>query len=90
MEMPAKQTPAASSEIVKLIRKLRWVGLEEKAEQLENQLEHQAVTTDTVVSIQNETALVKRLRGLGMQPVRCASRHIPQRNCNYHLQVAER
>jgi hypothetical protein len=55
MEMPAKQTPAASSEIVKLIRKLRWVGLEEKAEQLENQLEHRAVTTDTVVSIQNET-----------------------------------
>ena len=34
MEMPAKQTPAASSEMVKLIRKLRWVGLEEKAEQL--------------------------------------------------------
>jgi hypothetical protein len=54
MEMPAKQTPAASSEIVKLIRKLRWVGLEEKAEQLENQLEHQAAT-DTVVSIQSET-----------------------------------
>ena len=44
MEMPAKQTPAASSEIVKLIRKLRWVGLEEKAEQLENKLEHQAAT----------------------------------------------
>ena len=55
MEMPAKQTPAASSEIVKLIRKLRWVGLEEKAKQLENQLEHQTATTDTVVSIQNET-----------------------------------
>jgi hypothetical protein len=54
MELPAKQTTAASSEIVKLIRKLRWVGLEEKAEQLENKLERQAVT-DTVVSIQNET-----------------------------------
>ena len=54
MEMPAKQTPAASSEMVKLIRKLRWVGLEEKAEQLEKELEQHAVT-DTVVSIQNET-----------------------------------
>jgi hypothetical protein len=51
--MPAKQTPAASSEIVKLIRKLRWVGLEEKAEQLENELEHQAAI-DTVVSTQSE------------------------------------
>jgi hypothetical protein len=54
MEMPAKQAPTASSEIVMLIRKLRWVGLEEKAEQLEKELEQRAVT-DTVVSIQNET-----------------------------------
>ena len=54
MEMPAKQAPTASREIVMLIRKLRWVGLEEKAEQLEKELEQRAVT-DTVVSIQNET-----------------------------------
>jgi hypothetical protein len=54
MEMPAKQALTASSEIVMLIRKLRWVGLEEKAEQLEKELEQRAVT-DTVVSIQNET-----------------------------------
>jgi hypothetical protein len=54
METPAKQTPAASSEIIKLIRKLRWVGLEEKAEQLEKELERHAAT-DTVVSIQSET-----------------------------------
>ena len=54
MEMPAKQTPAASSEIVKLIRKLRWVGLEEKAEQLEKELEQQPAT-DTVLAIQSET-----------------------------------
>ena len=44
----------ASSEIVKLIRKLRWAGLEEKAKQLENELEKHTVA-DTVVSIQNET-----------------------------------
>ena len=53
MEMPAKQTPAASSEIVKLIRKLRWVGLEEKAQQLEKELEQHAVS-DPVISIQSE------------------------------------
>ena len=39
MEMPTKQAPIAPSEIVKLIRKLRWVGLEEKAERLEKELE---------------------------------------------------
>src|SRR6516225_573197 len=44
METPAKLTPAASSERVKLIRKLRWVGLEEKAEQLEKELEQQPAT----------------------------------------------
>ena len=51
-----------SSETVKLIRKLRWLGLEEKAEQLEDELEQQAAT-DTVVSIQVRlinTALVQR------------------------------
>ena len=37
-----------------LIRKLRWVGLEEKAEQLEKELEQRAVI-ESVVSIQNET-----------------------------------
>jgi hypothetical protein len=54
MEMPAKQTPAASSEMVKLIRKLRWVGLEEKAEQLEKELELRPAT-DTVLATQSET-----------------------------------
>ena len=54
METPAKQIPTASSETVKLIRKLRWVGLEEKAEQLEKELEQHAIA-DTVVSIQYET-----------------------------------
>ena len=54
METVAKQAPTSSSEIVKLIRKLRWVGLEEKAERLEKELEPHAVA-DTVVSIQNDT-----------------------------------
>jgi hypothetical protein len=51
MEMPAKQTPATSSEIVKLIRKLRWAGLEDKAQQLEKELERHVVS-DPVISIQ--------------------------------------
>jgi hypothetical protein len=61
MEIPPDRVPAdtptvhaMSSETVKLIRKLRWLGLEEKAEQLEDELEQQAAT-DTVVSIQSET-----------------------------------
>ena len=62
MEMPVKQTATASSEMVKLIRKLRWAGLEEKAEQLEKELERHAVT-DTVVSIQNEYGLTNEVPG---------------------------
>ena len=54
METFAKQTPTSSSQIVKLIRKLRWVGLEEKAEQLEKELEQRAAT-DSIVPVQNET-----------------------------------
>jgi hypothetical protein len=54
METPAKQVPTSSTEIVMLIRKLRWVGLDEKAERLETELERHAATA-TVVSTQNET-----------------------------------
>ena len=54
METPAKQAPTASSEIVMLIRKLRWVGLDEKAEQLEKELDQRAVT-ERVIPIQNDT-----------------------------------
>jgi hypothetical protein len=54
MEMPAKQTLTASREIINLIHKLRWVGLGEKAEQLEKELEQQPAT-DTVLAIQSET-----------------------------------
>ena len=54
MEMPSKQTSAVSNETVKLIRKLRWAGLEEEAKQLEKGLEQQAAF-DTVVAMQCET-----------------------------------
>jgi hypothetical protein len=36
------------------VNKLRWVGLEEKAEQLEKELEQQPAT-EIVVAIQSET-----------------------------------
>ena len=54
MVMPTKQTPSASSEIIKLIHKLRWAGLEDKAELLEKKLEQQAAA-DAVAPIQSET-----------------------------------
>jgi hypothetical protein len=53
METP-KQAPTTCSDLVMRIRKLRWVGLEEKAEQLEKELEQCAVS-ERVVPIQNET-----------------------------------
>lgn len=42
------------NETVKLIRKLRWVGLEERAERLEKQLEEYAAS-DTVIATQSDT-----------------------------------
>jgi hypothetical protein len=54
MESVVNQVPRSSSEIIKLIRKLRWVGMDDKAEQLEKELEQHAVA-DTVVSIQSDT-----------------------------------
>ena len=54
METPAKQGPTSCSDLVMRIRKLRWVGLEGKAEQLEKELEQCAVT-ERVVLIQHET-----------------------------------
>ena len=63
METPAKLTPAASSEMVKLIRKLRWVGLEEKAEELEKELEQQPAT-DTV-NLFHRHDIAVRTRWLG-------------------------
>jgi hypothetical protein len=51
---PPNKRPTACIDLVMRIRKLRWVGLEEKAEQLEKELE-QCVVTDRVVPIQNDT-----------------------------------
>ena len=61
--MPFKQlTPdtlpahRASNELVKLIRKLRWIGMEEKAQGLETELaQRHAAAVDTVLAAAAET-----------------------------------
>jgi hypothetical protein len=43
-------------ELVKLICKLRWIGMEDEAERLTNELtQHDAATTDSVVATPHET-----------------------------------
>jgi hypothetical protein len=61
MEILFERKPAGTAtehampdEAVKLIRKLRWLGLEAEAQQLEKGLEHHAAA-DTVIASQSET-----------------------------------
>ena len=54
----ADSSPAqrASNELVKLIRKLRWMGMEEEAKKMEEQLTHCDVRAeDSVVAASRET-----------------------------------
>lgn len=45
-----------SNEIVKLIRKLRWIGMENEAERLQTELTRQhAAESDSVVAMSGET-----------------------------------
>jgi hypothetical protein len=44
----------ASNELVKLIRKLRWMGMDEEAKVLENQLDG-APAADCVIGVSRET-----------------------------------
>jgi hypothetical protein len=54
MERSSEQR--ASNDIVKLIRKLRWVGLENEAGSMERELTARAVpAADTVIAIPRET-----------------------------------
>jgi hypothetical protein len=58
METPRKQQPSdtsarqrASNELVKLIRKLRWLGMEEEAQGLQKELERRRATAaDSVLA----------------------------------------
>jgi len=64
MEMPHDQQKPpddsaeqrASNELVKLIRKLRWIGMEEEAEKVEKRLIQRTVpAADCVVAVSRET-----------------------------------
>lgn len=58
-QQPSSQNPAqqsASNDLVKLIRKLRWIGMEEEAEHLEVELMHRpAPAADSVLATPRET-----------------------------------
>ena len=45
----------ASNELVKLVRKLRWMGMEEEAEGKENELSVRRTATDSVVASPRDT-----------------------------------
>jgi hypothetical protein len=48
--------PRTANELVKLIRKLRWMGLEREAEKVENQLIlRKAQAADSVIAASHET-----------------------------------
>jgi hypothetical protein len=52
----AAATQRGSNELVKLIRKLRWIGMEEEAERLQAELtERHAPAADSVVALSGET-----------------------------------
>jgi hypothetical protein len=44
-----------SNELVKLIRKLRWIGMEEEAESAQHELSVRQVATDSVVASPRDT-----------------------------------
>jgi hypothetical protein len=53
---PADAEHRTSNELVKLIRKLRWMGLEQEAKKVENQLSSRKVeAADSVIAASRET-----------------------------------
>jgi len=63
MEMPLEQEPpdgstgeGSSNELIKLVRKLRWVGMEEEADRLLKKLKRgHAATAESVLATPRET-----------------------------------
>lgn len=62
MAIPREQQPAdtlvthqASNDLVKLIRKLRWMGMDDQAEGLQKELEQRRATDDCVLATSGET-----------------------------------
>ena len=48
-------TQQSSGDLTKLIRKLRWIGMEEEAESIEDKLSVRRVAADSVVAAMRET-----------------------------------
>jgi len=48
-------TQRGSNELVKLIRKLRWIGMEDEAERLQTELTRRHSAADSVVAMSRET-----------------------------------
>ena len=63
MPMPLKQpkpdetveSESRANELVKRIRKLRWMGLEEEAERLQRELTRRCAESDSVIATPRET-----------------------------------
>ena len=49
------QTESRADDLVKRIRKLRWMGLEREAEELQAELMRQRAAADTVIGTPRET-----------------------------------
>jgi hypothetical protein len=59
MPSPQQKNPAearAPNETIKLIRKLRWIGMDEEAQKLQRELaEREGTTSDSVVATPRDT-----------------------------------
>ncbi len=51
----AAATQRGSNELVKLIRKLRWIGMDDEAERLQAELTRRHAAADSVVAMSGET-----------------------------------
>jgi len=55
-QKPLDTSASASNELVKLIRKLRWIGMEEEAERMMKELtQRRATAADSVLATPGET-----------------------------------
>ena len=51
----ATAAQSGSNELVKLIRKLRWIGMDDEAERLQSELTRRHAAADSVVALSGET-----------------------------------
>jgi hypothetical protein len=49
------QVESAANDLVRRIRKLRWMGLEEEAERLQSELTRRCAESDSVIATPRET-----------------------------------